>query len=68
MTPTDTRTLNFRNRPSEQKSRHPGAKATAAAPDRTPHVVIADWETRSTAIVAKLTAPLRLGHIKRQLG
>lgn len=67
MTPTDTPTLNFRNRPSEQKSRHPDAKATAAAPDRTPHVVIADWEARSIAVVAKLTAPLHLRRSTRQL-
>lgn len=68
MTPTDTRMLNCGNLHSEQKSRHPGAKATAAAPDRTPQVVIADWEARSTAVLAKLTAPLRLRRIARQLG
>jgi len=59
--------LNFKNIQSERKSRHPGAKTTAVAPDRKSHFMIDDWEAHSIAVMAKLTAPLRLRHITRQL-
>lgn len=51
--------LNFKNIKSELKSNHLGAKNAAAEPDLASNVVIGDWEARSIAVMAQITAPLR---------
>jgi len=52
--------LNFKNIKSELKSNRQGARTAVVEPDRASNVVIGDWDTRSIAVMAQITAPLRL--------
>ncbi len=52
--------LNFKNIKSELKSNRQGARTAAVELGMASNVVIGDWDTRSIAVMAKITAPLRL--------
>lgn len=52
--------LNFKNIKSELKSNRQGAGIAAVELGMASNVVIGDWDTRSMAVMAKITALLRL--------
>ena len=60
LTLTATTMLNFKNIKSELKSNHLGAGPATAEPALVSNVVIRDWDVLSIAIMAQITAPLRL--------
>ncbi len=60
LTPTATTMLNFKNIKSELRSNHGGARAAAAEPELASDVMIGDWDALSIAVIAQITAPLRL--------
>lgn len=52
--------LALTNIQSELQSKHSGLATAGAAPALTASTMISDWDARSLALVAQLTAPLRL--------
>ena len=52
--------LNVKNIKSELRSNHAGARAAPAEPELASNLVIGDWDALSIAVMAQITAPLRL--------
>ena len=52
--------LNFKNLKSEMKAQHPGAITAAVERDHASNRVVGEWEAQSIAVMAQITAPLRL--------
>lgn len=52
--------LNFMNIKPEKQACHSGVRTAAFERDPSSSIVIGDWEAHSLAVMAQITAPLRL--------